>query len=43
MLSAEPQARRAIDNSITIDMRLACVSMAGRVRNDDYSSATYSD
>jgi len=33
--------RRAIDNSTTIDMRLACVSMARRVRNDDYSSATY--
>jgi hypothetical protein len=31
----------AIDHSTTIDIRLACVSMARRVRNDDYSSATY--
>jgi hypothetical protein len=40
-ISAEPQARRAIDNSTTIGMRLACVSTARRVRNDD--SATYGD
>jgi hypothetical protein len=42
-VSAEPQARRAIGGSTTIGMRLACGSMARRVRNDDYSSATYRD
>jgi hypothetical protein len=36
------QARR-LDSSTTIDMRLTCASMARRVRNDDYSSATYRD
>jgi hypothetical protein len=34
---------RAINSSTTMDMRLACVSMARRVRNDDYSSAKYRD
>jgi hypothetical protein len=42
-LSAEPQARQAVDDSTTIDMRLAYASMARRVRNDDYTSATHRD
>jgi hypothetical protein len=38
-LSAEPKARRAIDFSITISMRVACISKARRIGNDDYITA----
>jgi hypothetical protein len=43
IMLAELQARWAIDRSTTIGMRFACDLMARRVRNDDYSSATYRD
>jgi hypothetical protein len=41
--SAELQARRVIDCSTTIDIRFVWDSMVRRVRNNDYSSATYRD
>jgi hypothetical protein len=40
---AEPQARRAIEDSTAIDMRLTCCSLARRMRNDDYCYAMYRD
>jgi hypothetical protein len=42
-VSAELQARRAINRFTTTGLRLACDSMARRVRMDDYSSATYGE
>jgi hypothetical protein len=40
-VSAEPVARRAIDFSMIHRMRLACDTGAGRMLNDNSSSATY--
>jgi hypothetical protein len=42
-MSTEPTTRRAIDPSTMITTRLAGVSAARRMRNNDYSSAAYRD